>query len=625
MFAIIPRLGYRNVAYVVWYRVSKKVGLWKIFTPVGSKHAGGSFNSNNIIRKNLHISKESQSLLNDEIKNLRNGKLLLFSKTVLSVGSPPNWYQNPFNKVQATNVHRHWSVFGDFDQNLGDIKTIWELSRFSWASQLARHAVLEGDKNDIDLLNIWLNNWIEHNPTNTGLNWMSAQEAAIRVFNITIAAYILDSLTKPQEHLIRFVCEHANRLATDIRYGIAQDNNHGTSEACALFIVGVWLSNIPCGKKRRNNARKWEQLGRHWLENRVLKLIEIDGSFSQRSINYHRFMLDILSLVELVRKKFDANYFSTGFQSRVCTATEWLYNMVDPKTGLAPNFGANDGTLLLRLNGCSYRDFRPCIQLASALYYKKCRYPAGAWDEALDWFGIEKQPALDHSKRSAVEFNNGGYVTLKGSNSWALIHSPRYRFRPNHADALHFDLWINGMNILCDSGSYSYNNLDASHLYFPSTEAHNTVQFDDGDQMPRLGHFLYACWKSVVVLEPLSVQDNYCSWAGHYRDYKGHLHDRKIVVCDDFWEIDDKVSNFSNQAVLRWHLSDCDWRLINNTCVSQDLTITIDGDVEQDNIRLSTSARSLYYMERKDSPCLIITIKGPSARILTTISSNFVH
>ena len=34
---------------------------------------------------------------------------------------------------------------------------------------------------------------------------------------------------------------HLKRIESTISYAIAQDNNHGTSEAAALFIGGSWL------------------------------------------------------------------------------------------------------------------------------------------------------------------------------------------------------------------------------------------------------------------------------------------------------------------------------------------------------------------------------------------------
>ena len=60
---------------------------------------------------------------------------------------------------------------------------------------------------------------------------------------------------------------------------------------------------------------------------------------------------------------------------------------------------------------------------------------------------------------------------------------------PSQADAMHVDLWVNGKNLLVDAGSYSYNTNTGLSDYFNGTASHNTVQFDDRDQMPKLGRF----------------------------------------------------------------------------------------------------------------------------------------
>ncbi|MFV7425598.1 heparinase II/III family protein, partial [Stenotrophomonas geniculata] len=85
-----------------------------------------------------------------------------------------------------------------------------------------------------------------------------------------------------------FIEAHLKRIEPTIDYAIAQDNNHGTSEAAALYIGGAFLN----ANKPLPQYKKWQALGEKWLANRANKLIMHDGGFSQYSINYHRVMLD---------------------------------------------------------------------------------------------------------------------------------------------------------------------------------------------------------------------------------------------------------------------------------------------------------------------------------------------
>ena len=123
---------------------------------------------------------------------------------------------------------------------LEDIKTVWEASRFDWAISFAQLAS-QGDLKSLDQLNIWLDNWCEKNPPYFGLNWKCGQEASIRVIHLAIVAVILGQDKRPLPNLIELIKTHLLRIAPTIRYAIAQDNNHGTSEAAALFVGGAWL------------------------------------------------------------------------------------------------------------------------------------------------------------------------------------------------------------------------------------------------------------------------------------------------------------------------------------------------------------------------------------------------
>src|SRR4029079_19380469 len=90
-------------------------------------------------------------------------------------------------------------------------------------------------------------------------------------------------------------------------------------------------------------------------------------------------------------------------------------------------------------------------------------------------------------------FNDGAYAAVRRGTGMALMRYPRFRFRPSHADALHVDLWKDGTNLLRDGGSYSYSDMEGT-AYFSGTASHNTVQFDDRDQMPRVGRSLFGDW-----------------------------------------------------------------------------------------------------------------------------------
>jgi hypothetical protein len=169
--------------------------------------------------------------------------------------SLPHWHRNPFTGAEVLNPERPWWQIPDFDASLGDIKTIWEASRFDWVLTFAQHACL-GQPEGLKRLNAWLADWVAHNPPYRGPNWKCGQEASIRVLHLAVAALLLGQVHRPTPALVGLLVAHLRRIAPTLQYAIAQDNNHGTSEAAALFIGGSWLATLGGGETASAGLRR---------------------------------------------------------------------------------------------------------------------------------------------------------------------------------------------------------------------------------------------------------------------------------------------------------------------------------------------------------------------------------
>ena len=469
--------------------------------------------------------------------------------------APPDWLANPLTGRRVSQPERAWWQIPDFDPSVGDIKLIWELSRMDWVLAFAQHA-RKGDSEALHRLNAWLTDWCLHNPPYRGPNWKCGQEASIRVLHLAIAAMILGQVQKPTSGLRDLVRLHLQRIAPTVQYAMAQDNNHGTSEAVALFIGGSWLAALGIAEGDR-----WQKTGRKWLENRAARLIGANGSFSQYSLNYHRVMLDTFCIAEVWRKHLGLPAFSALWQTRALVATQWLRHMVNPMNGDGPNVGANDGARLLQLTDTSYRDYRPSVQLAMALFADQCAYADdGAWNHSLQWLGIPA-PKAQALRPGNLLADDGGFAVLRRGAAMVMLRYPRFRFRPSQADSLHLDLWLDGENLLRDAGSYSYNTEQEWLNYFGGTASHNTVQFDDRDQMPRLSRFLFGDWLKTSFLEPITEDAQTTCFGAGYRDCKRASHQRRVSLADSSLRVMDEVNGFRNSAVLRWRLVPGDWHL----------------------------------------------------------------
>jgi len=429
--------------------------------------------------------------------------------------------------------------------------------------------------------------------------------------HLAMAAWLLGQDRKSCSDLIRLVEAHLIRIYPTLSYAVAQDNNHGTSEAAALFIGGSWCRNHGIAQGMR-----WTQKGRRLLENRVKRLIMKDGSFSQYSVNYHRLMLDTLCMVELWRRWQHEAEFSTRFYNKARLATYWLYSIVISENGDAPNLGGNDGARLLPLADTDYRDYRPTVQLAMGLFERMRAYSGnGSYDLPMAWLNVDLEDDCAEFL-SSQQFDYGGYALLRKNNLFVMFRYPKYSFRPRHCDALHIDLWWGSENLLRDAGSFSYNTDEEWQSYFPGTAAHNTVQFDDRDQMPSLSRFLRGAWLRARDVMPVKEQNDSLTAAAGYCDWKGACHHRHVCLKPNALVVKDRISGFSNHAVLRWRLQPGNWQLEDDAVRCGAYSLQVGADVPIFRYQLLEGWESRYYMQK--TPLPVLEVETRSACTFTT-------
>lgn len=611
------RLGPANVARVLLYRLMLRIGCFRRSTPVGDGYDDPLFRMEGFASPAGHVGDDKESDL-AAADRLMAGKFTFFSHRQFDLGSPPDWFGNPYVGGSVMEPNRHWSLIGDFSGNAGDIKCVWEISRFDWALTLAQAYRATGDERYLQRLIAWSSDWTARNPANVGPNWKCGQETSIRMLQVLLTAHILGEDKDPLPALVRFVEEHCARIQPTYFYARGQDNNHGTSEAAALFIGGAWLQSV--GGGRRGTAR-WNRLGRRWLEERIARLVEPDGTFAQYSVNYHRMLIDTLCAVEFWRRKFDLPEFSDGFTERAKAALDWLRHLTDATSGGAPNMGSNDGVRLFNLTTCAYGDFRPTLQLGYALFHDQRLFGPGPWDQLSKWLdvGLGGQVSDGRAVKSRL-FGDGGFVVLRPENeklSFAVLRAPNYRFRPSQADALHLDLWAGGVNLLRDSGTYSYNAPAPWQTHFAGTAAHNTLEFDGRDQMPRLSRFLFGSWLARRDIAEVEQEDGVCRWQGGYRDRWRVHHLRTVSTDGRDWTVTDTFLGFKDKAILRWHLAPGDWRLDGDACVSDMASIGITSEPAPRRMELVQGWESRHYQDKTEVPVLEIEF-APGEIVATT-------
>lgn len=542
--------------------------------------------------KDLIISRADQAI---------EGKILGFSNVVLDYGRPINWQLNPFTG-KTCDISKKWFEIPDLDGTRGDIKLIWEASRFSHFITLARAYLLTDDKKYYKAFRDQLKDWLEKNPYSFGANFKCGQECSLRMVNcllaFTVFRYVGVATDADACNVKDLIDRCYRKVLSNFFYAYkCIKNNHTISELMGM-IVGAW-----CCEDERQLEKAYDM-----LDEVIKELFTADGGYRQFSFNYQRLALQDLDVIMSISRSTGKSLDKCSID-RIRNAARLMHQCED-ETGDMPNYGSNDGALVFPVTSCGYRDFRPVINTAYALSSGKQLYEEGKHQEELIWFSegrkLEEYP-IERVERVSSQFTNAGLFTIRGDRSWVMVVSNDYHSRPAHMDQNHIDLWIDGVNVLCDGGTYSYASKEGRRLV--KNESHNTAVVDGLTQMNSSGPFMIFDWTKRI----LGLCDD-TNFEGETVSANGYSHIRKIKLIGSTFEITDKVDK--DYSVL-FH-TPCEIKQKKGI-----VALLSDGKIiceikTSGDIIIQESQRSLYYLKKENVNCLII--KGQAGReIKTTI------
>jgi hypothetical protein len=475
----------------------------------------------------------------------------------------------------------------------GDIRAVWEANRLGTLPLLAQAARLQPEAGFLARAETLLSAWSAANPPFRGPNWACGQEAAFRILHLALALALLDADRDPPAGARAFLALHARRIAATRLYARAQDNNHPISEAAGLLVAGLLLRDAAMAAAA---ARDLARLAG--------RLVAEDGAFAQPSPQYHRLLLDTLSLAAVFARRHGL-VLPPPFAARAAAATRWLHRVA--MDGALPRIGHGDDSAIADLSLRGPQDARGSIERAARLF---CDASGGAADDSgCAWLGL---PAPVRQLDAGSAWTTEGWRGWRAEGAQAVLRTGApLRFRPTQCDLLHLDLWDGARNILRDGGTGAYNPPPRG-AHWPealwTTAAHNTIAFDDDEQMPRAGRFLLARWPRARLVEHGAA----------LRDHTGRRHERRVHVQGRVWTIEDRVAGPFRALALRWRLPPASWRLAPDGVDGAAARIVVTADAPL-RLALRPGLESLAYGEASPAPVLEARAAAPVSRLVTTV------
>lgn len=543
----------------------------------------------------MELPEKEKIKIVEEADKILIGKLQAFSSLELDYGNPINWEKNPITS-QKLSLKEKWYRIPDFNEKRGDIKVIWESSRMTQLLKLSRAYILTKDKKYYLNFSFQIKEWYEKNRYSYGPNYKCGQESALRMINILISSSIFkeyDLLTEEDKKYIKKIIKDSyKKIYSNFYYAKnCIKNNHTISETVGL-IIGAW-----CSKDNRSLKKYFcfleEELDRQFLS---------DGGYIQFSFNYQRLVLQLIEVIFSIKKELKLE-FNQKIINKLEKSVLLLKNVIN-KNGDIPNYGSNDGALIFPVTSCDYRDFRATI---NTLYYfikGKHLFEKGLFMEEIYWFSpIEEKKLSSKEKKyiprkSTAYQKSGIYTIVNDEDSFMMIIAQSLKSRPSQMDQLHIDLWHNNLNILCDTGTYSYADKIGKELCL--TKGHNTIKVENIEQMEKRGAFLIYNWP---ILKDIKFKSN--NFVGKYYFKSGYEQKREILLDNDQYFIKDEIKIKKKELIGRkvevlLHtpceiiIEGQEIKLLNE---EKSIVASI---LANDKIKIEKGIRSLYYLKKEE-------------------------
>jgi hypothetical protein len=438
----------------------------------------------------------------------------------------PDWFRDPVTGRRSPQDRYAFRIDHRSEEQTGNIKQIWEISRLQHLTLLATAWFLTHDQSYARRVADQLRSWWRESPFLSGVHWTSGIEIGIRLISLAWIRRLLDEwpgvtdLFERDELAVQQIRWHQQYLAAFRSRG-SSANNHVIAEAAGQLVAS-------CAFPWFSESERWRQQAAHLLERELVRNTFPSGIARELASDYQCFISE-LGLIAAVEADARNHPLSSEARQRLCAMVDSAAALLDEQLR-PPRQGDGDEGRALLLDAPMANRWPSLLALGEALFGRLDWWPRVTPDAASSIIGAlapTKRDVAGRPMQRPSQFADAGTTLLRTTGGqvpeiWCRCDGGPHGYLSiaahAHADALSVEVRYGGVDVLADPGTYCYHGEAEWRTYFRSTIAHNTVELDGQSQSSDGGPFL---WLRHANAREIDVRDvgEVASWTAEHDGY----------------------------------------------------------------------------------------------------------
>jgi Heparinase II/III-like protein/Heparinase II/III N-terminus len=454
----------------------------------------------------------------------------------------PDWALDPVSGQAYPSQRCAFHIDFRSGEDGRNVKQVWELSRHHHLTVLACAWKLSGDDRYAERAARHLRSWWQRNPVLDGINWTSGIELGIRLISWTWTRRLLSgwpgaaALFEDNETAAHQLYWHQRYLATFRSRG-SSANNHVVAEAAGQLVAACAFPWFP-------ESERWRADAARLLQDELTRNVDAEGIDREQAFDYHGLVAE-LGLVAAAEAESAGAPLEPGTWALLCKMVDAAAAAVDA-SGRAPRHGDGDDGRALVVTDPAADRWGSLLATGAALFGPESWWPPTTPDpQSVLLSGLvgRRIPVAGRPPTRASHFAESGLTLLRTDAApdpeiWCRCDSGPHGFLSiaahGHADALSVEVRHDGVDVLCDPGTYCYHGEPQWRRYFRSTLGHNTVELDEEDQSVTGGPFLWVLTPRTTLLMVGVDADDTQTWSAEHDGYlrldAPALHRRSVTL-----------------------------------------------------------------------------------------------